>query len=97
MQVYSNPLLPGATSKATNSWAVQITSGGKRAADELASKYGFINLGPVRLAKICWPCIRLIVVLQIDDDPNVPENEQVYEFVLPVAKSSHEFTELVSF
>ena len=32
----------------TNSWAVQITSGGKEAADALASKYGFINLGLVR-------------------------------------------------
>ena len=29
----------------TNSWAVEITSGGKEAADALASKYGFINLG----------------------------------------------------
>ena len=36
-----------ATATMTNSWAVQITSGGKQAADELASKYGFINLGRV--------------------------------------------------
>ena len=31
----------------TNSWAVQVRSGGKEAADALASKYGFINLGLV--------------------------------------------------
>ena len=33
----------------TNSWAVQVRSGGKEAADALASKYGFINLGLVRI------------------------------------------------
>lgn len=31
----------------TNSWAVQVGSGGEEAADELASKYGFANLGKV--------------------------------------------------
>ena len=62
-----------------NSWAVRLTSGGSRAADELASKYGFINLGPVRLAKSNYAGL-VIVVLQIDDDPTIPENEQVYEF-----------------
>ena len=31
----------------TNSWAVQVTSGGREAADALASKYGFVNLGLV--------------------------------------------------
>ena len=36
------------TATMTNSWAVQVTSGGKQAADALASKYGFINLGLVR-------------------------------------------------
>ena len=32
----------------TNSWAVQVSSGGREAADALASKYGFVNLGLVR-------------------------------------------------
>ena len=32
----------------TNSWAVQVESGGEETADELASKHGFINLGQVR-------------------------------------------------
>lgn len=32
----------------TNSWAVQIQSGGKKAAAALASKYGFANKGKVR-------------------------------------------------
>ena len=31
----------------TNSWAVEIQSGGREAADQLASKHGFINLGQV--------------------------------------------------
>ena len=31
----------------TNSWAVEIQSGGRAAADQLASKHGFINLGQV--------------------------------------------------
>ena len=31
----------------TNSWAVQVHSDGKEAADALANKYGFINLGEV--------------------------------------------------
>ena len=34
----------------TNSWAVQVTTGGEEAADELAKKYGFVNLGLVSLA-----------------------------------------------
>ena len=37
-----------ATASMTNSWAVQITSRGEEAADELAKKYGFDNLGQVR-------------------------------------------------
>ena len=36
-----------ATDAMTNSWAVQVESGGKEAADELASKHGFTNLGQV--------------------------------------------------
>ncbi len=35
-------------SSMTNSWAVEVQSGGKEAADTLASKYGFINLGQVK-------------------------------------------------
>lgn len=31
----------------TNSWAVEIQSGGEIAAAALASKYGFVNLGQV--------------------------------------------------
>ena len=31
----------------TNSWAVEIQSGGRAAADQLAGKHGFINLGQV--------------------------------------------------
>ena len=33
----------------TNSWAVEVRSGGKEAADALADKHGFINLGQVLL------------------------------------------------
>ncbi len=32
----------------TNSWAVQVLAGGEEAADALAIKYGFVNLGLVR-------------------------------------------------
>ena len=34
----------------TNSWAVQVTGGGDDAADALAIKHGFINLGQVSLS-----------------------------------------------
>lgn len=37
----------GAAVAMTNSWAVEVRSGGKAAADALASKHGFINLGQV--------------------------------------------------
>ena len=36
-----------AANSMTNSWAVEIQSGGRAAADQLASKHGFINLGRV--------------------------------------------------
>jgi len=35
----------------TNSWAIQV-SGGIGAADELASKHGFVNLGQVRPCQV---------------------------------------------
>ena len=31
----------------TNSWAVEITHGGKEMADKIARQNGFVNLGPV--------------------------------------------------
>lgn len=31
----------------TNRWALRIEAGRREAADELAAKYGFVNLGPV--------------------------------------------------
>ncbi len=37
-----------AFSSMTNSWAVEVQSGGREAADALAIKYGFTNLGQVR-------------------------------------------------
>jgi hypothetical protein len=37
----------------TNSWAVQVRTGGKEAADALAEKHGFINLGQVGPAMDC--------------------------------------------
>ncbi len=38
-----------AASSMTNSWAVRMEPGGKEAADALASKHGFINLGTVTM------------------------------------------------
>ena len=39
-----------AANSMTNSWAVEIQSGGREAADQLASKHGFINLGQVQIS-----------------------------------------------
>ena len=54
-----------AAASMTNSWAVQITSGGEEAADELASKYGFINLGQVHIPQALDKISKLILLCRL--------------------------------
>ena len=51
--------------KFTNRWAVEVL-GGSAAADTLAKKYGFINMGQVNDSVLCQP---LMVVLNVTDKP----------------------------
>lgn len=53
-------LTPGQTRLFTNRWAVKIT-GGPEAADFIAEKYGFLNMGQV--CKIDLSCLKLSLVL----------------------------------
>ena len=42
-----NTYLKALRSRRTNSWAVEITQGGKEMAEKIARQNGFVNLGPV--------------------------------------------------
>lgn len=82
----------------TNSWAVEIRTGGKAAADALAKKYGFLNKGLVGAAyyDIANQQFELLLQLQVGNFDSVynflkmPENsemeeEHIDDFVYPDA------------